>query len=54
MTRIQADSCIFYKKYDYGKLDLVMSIHVDDVFLSGITETSENIKETIKLKFNIQ
>ena len=38
MTRIKADSWILYKKGDNGKLDLVISVHADDVFLAGRTE----------------
>ena len=38
MTKIQADLCIFYKKDDRGKLELVISIHVDDVFVVGRLE----------------
>ena len=43
-----------YKKYDGEKLELVMSVHVDDIFMVGRPETLENFKEIIKLKFNIQ
>ena len=43
-----------YKKYDGEKLELVMSVHVDDIFMVGRPETLENCKEIIKLKFNIQ
>ena len=53
-TRSQSNSCIFYKKEEGGKLELVISVHVDDVFMSGRTKTLENIKELIKLKFTIQ
>ena len=44
MTRIQADSFIFYQKDYGGKLNLMMSVHVDNVFMAGIPETLENIK----------
>ena len=53
MTRSKSDSFILYKKYYDGKLELVMSVHVDDVFMAGIPETLEKIKETINMKFNI-
>ena len=43
-----------YKKYDGEKLELVMSVHVDDIFMAGRPETLENFKENRKLKFNIQ
>ena len=39
MTRIQADYFIFYKKDDGGKLQLVMSVHVYDVFMAGRPKT---------------
>ena len=54
MKRIQTDYCILYGKYDIGKVELVISIHVDGVFMAGMTDKLENIKEMIKLKFNIQ
>ena len=31
-----------------------MSIHVDDALMVGMSETLEDIKEMINLKFNIQ
>ena len=43
MTRIQADYLIFYKKYDRGKLKIVMSINVDYIFMTGRLETLGNI-----------
>ena len=54
MTKIQSEFCIFYRKYDGVKLDIVMSVYIDDVFMSGIPETPEKIKEMIKLKFSIK
>ena len=36
-----------------GKLKLVMSVHVDGVFMAGKPETLKVIKENIKEKFNI-
>ena len=53
-TRTKANYRIFYKKDNDGKLELVISFHIYDVFMSVRPETLENIKETIKLKFNIQ
>ena len=50
MKIIHAYSCIFYKKYYEGRLDLV----VYNLFMEGRMETLENIKYMIKLKFNIQ
>ena len=32
LKRIKAVSWILYKKYDYGKLELVISVYVDDIF----------------------
>ena len=54
MTRIQAEYLILYNKDDGGKLDVVMSINVDCILMTGRLETLENIKEMIKLKFNIE
>ena len=54
MTRSQAESFISYSKYDEGKLELVVSVHLDDLLIAGRPETLESIKELIKLKFNIQ
>ena len=54
MKIFQADSSIFYKKYYGDKLEIVMSVHVHDVFLEGRPEPLENIKDVIKLKFIIQ
>ena len=31
-----------------------MSVHMDDVFISGNPDTFKNIKENIKERFNIQ
>ena len=50
----KAYSCIFNKKYDYGKLELMISFHVDGVFMVGKQDKLEKIKEMIKMKFNIQ
>ena len=44
LKSIKADSCIFYNKDDEGKLELVMSVHVDDVFMAGNLDTLKNIK----------
>ena len=50
----KTDSFIFYKKDDIGRLELVMSVHVDDVFMAGNRETLEKIKDNIKPNSNIQ
>ena len=34
----------FYKKDDNGKLELVMSVHVDNDFMAGNPETLDKIK----------
>ena len=44
LKRIKAYSCILFKKYYKGELELVISVHVDDVFVAGKPETSNNIK----------
>ena len=54
LKRIKAYSFIFYEKDDNEKLGLVISVHVDDVFMEGKMETLEKIEEMINLKFNIQ
>ena len=53
MTRIQEDSCIFYKKDDEEKLDIVVDVHIDNVFMLQKLETLEKLNELIKLKFSI-
>ena len=45
--------CIFFSKDEKGKLELVISVHVDYVFMAGKPETLKVIKERIKEKFNI-
>ena len=49
----KAESCILFRKYEKNNLELVMSVHVDDIFMAGKTETLKVIKENIKEKFNI-
>ena len=44
IKRSKADLCIFFGKFEKGKLELVMSIHVDDVFMAGKPETPKEIK----------
>ena len=43
----------FFRKYEKGKLELVMSVHANDVFMVCNPETLKVIKEKIKEKFNI-
>ena len=31
-----------------------MSVHIDDVFMAGKPDILENIKDVVKLRFNIQ
>ena len=40
-------------KYEKGKCELAMSVHVDGVFMAGNTETLKVIKEKIRENFNI-
>ena len=54
LKRRNDDSCIFYKKNDKEKSELVMSVHVDDEFIYGKLDTLKNTKEKVKKKFNIQ
>ena len=53
LKRSTVDSCILFGKYEKGKLELVMSVHVDNVFIYGNPRKLKNIKEKIKEKFNI-
>ena len=53
IKRIKADSCIFFKKYDKGKLELIMSVHLDDVFMDSKPGTLNNTKGNIKERFKI-
>ena len=45
MTSSKAYFFIFYKKDDYGKLELVVSIHEDNLFMAGRLETLEKCEE---------
>ena len=54
LKRSKADSCILYKKYDNGKLELAMSVYVDYMFMARNMEILEKIKGLINLKVNIQ
>ena len=54
LKRSKADSCIFYKKDDNGKLELMISVHVERHFMARNLETLDKIIEMINLKFNIQ
>ena len=51
MTRIKADSCIFFKKSDNGKLERIISVHVDNLCMTGKPETLKNIKRNGKSEF---
>ena len=44
----------FYKTYDNGKLELMISVHIDYVLMAWKPEILKNIKEKINLKFNIK
>ena len=44
LKRINADSCIFFRKYEKGKLEIVMSVHVYDVFMAVSMEILKDIK----------
>ena len=35
LKRSEADSCILFRKYDKHNLELVISVHVDDLFMDG-------------------
>ena len=53
LKRSKDNSFIFFRKYEKGKLELVMSVHVDDAFMDGNPEKLKSIEENIKEKFNI-
>ena len=42
--RSKVDLCILFWGYGKGKLELVVSVHVDDVFMAGKPETLKLIK----------
>ena len=48
LKSIKADSFILFRKDEKGKLELVMSVHVDGVFVAGKPETLKVIKEKTK------
>ena len=51
--RSKSDLWIFFQKYEKGKLKLVMTVYVADVFMDGKPETLKVIKEKTKENFNI-
>ena len=53
LKRSKSDHYIFFKKYDKGKLELIISVHLDDVFMAGKPGTLKNTKEKIKERFHI-
>ena len=48
LKRSKTNSYIFFKKYEKGKFELVISAHVVDVFMSGKPETLNNTKEKLR------
>ena len=50
----QSDLCILFNKYHQAKLELIMSVHVYDIFMTGRKDNFKKLKDLIKLKFNIQ
>ena len=49
----KADLFIFFRKDSKRREEIVMSEHVDDVFMAGKPETIKFTKEKIKEKFKI-
>ena len=49
----KSESYIFFRKYEKGKLELVMSVNVDNIFMADKPETLKDIKEKTKEKFNV-
>ena len=45
LKRSKVDSFIFFGKGEKGKLEFVMSVHVENVFMADKTKTLQNIKE---------
>ena len=54
LTKIQSELCILYRKHNRGKLELMMSVYIDEMFMAGKLDNLEKQKELLKLKFNIQ
>ena len=54
MKRSKVHSCILYKKDDNGKLELVMTVYIDYVFVAGKTEKLKITKYVMNQRFNIQ
>ena len=44
LKMIKADSCILFRKYEKGKLEIVMSVHVEDTFMDYNPEILKDIK----------
>ena len=53
LTRSKGESYFLFRKYQKGKLEIVMSVHGDDVFMDSKPEKLKVIKEMIKKNFNI-
>ena len=50
LKRSKANSCIFFEKYEKVELELVISFHVDGVFMASNPETLKFIKENKHLR----
>ena len=48
LKSIKAGSYILLSKYDKDKLELMMLVYVEDLFMDDTPETLKNIKENIK------
>ena len=53
IKRSKADYYIFFRKYEKGNVELIMSVHMNYVFVAGNLEVSKYIKENIKGNSNI-
>ena len=53
LKRSKVGYCIFFGTYEKGKLELMMSVHVYDVFMDGKPQKLKNIKGKIKEMFKI-
>ena len=44
ITRIKSDSCLFCNKDDNGKLELVVYVHISNVFMAVWPDTLDKLK----------
>ena len=54
MTQSKADACMFTRQDETGKTILIMSSHVDDIFVAGTPDAIAWFKQQLKERFNIK